>query len=269
MSSFKSTDVPYSRLCQEADEVHEFINLEELNPSQLNELDVLNQSSAYDLQNHSLISHNSAQKDSDYHGHCNQMMYQTIPQQAQYEHQLQTDETILNQPYSPLNQNHYHYTRNYEQNTDPELHLYHPQVYPQQQMQNQFYYHINSLNNFNDNLNRFAGGFYLFFVNLKKKIKRKLKNPKKLEIKMCEPKIFIAIQDMDLIVGNSVLFFFICDNSDATYYTVLGNGTSYSLPTSSEAPPSEIHSTQSALPSSTLSTSYVSNPRKRKAYSTT
>lgn len=159
MSSFKSTDVPYSRLCQEADEVHEYINLEELNPNQLNELDVLNQSAGgYDIQNHSLISHNSsAQKDSQYHDHhCNQIMYQTIPQQTQFEHQLQTDETIINQPYSPLNQNHYHYTRNYEQNTDPESHLYHPQVYPQQQMPNQFYYHINSLNNFNDNLNRFA-----------------------------------------------------------------------------------------------------------------
>lgn len=166
MSSFKSTDVPYSRLCQEADEVHEFINLEELNSSQLNELDVLNQSAGgYDIQNHSQISQNSAaaaaQKDSQYHGHhCNQIMYQTMPQQSQYEHQLQTDETMLNQPYSPLNQNHYHYTRNYEQNTDPELHLYHPQVYPQQQMQNQFYYHINSLNNFNDNLNRFASQIY-------------------------------------------------------------------------------------------------------------
>lgn len=53
--------------------------------------------------------------------------------------------------------------------------------------------------------------------------------------------------------------------SDSTYYTVLGNGTSYSLPTSNEAPPSETHSTQSAVQPST----YVSNPRKRKAYSTT
>lgn len=176
MSSFKSTDIPYSRLCQEADEDHEFINLEELNPCHLNELDALNQSSVYDLQNHTLIGsqstaatttnllpNNLAQKDSQYHGHhCNQIMYQTIPpqQQQQYEHQLQTDETILNQPYSPLNQNHYHYQRNYEQNTDPDAHLYHSQSYPQQQMQNQFYYHINSLNNFNDNLNRFASVFF-------------------------------------------------------------------------------------------------------------
>lgn len=172
MSSFKSTDIPYSRLCQEGDEDHEFINLEELNTCHLNELDVLNQPGAYDIQNHSslihggsrssapsntTISHNSAQRDSQYHGpHCNQIMYQTIPQQAQYEHQLQTDEMILNQSYSSLNPGHYHYPRNYEQNTDPELHLYHTPVYPQQQMQNQFYYHINStLNNFNDNLNRF------------------------------------------------------------------------------------------------------------------
>ncbi|XP_055315404.1 basic helix-loop-helix ARNT-like protein 1 isoform X3 [Sitodiplosis mosellana] len=215
-------DIPYSRLCQEGDEDHEFINLEELNPCHLNELEVLNQPGAYDIQNHSLIhgsqsgpnntiSHNSAQKDSQYHGHhCNQMMYQTIPQQTQYEQQLQTDEAILNQPYSSLNQSHYHYPRNYEQNTDPELHLYHTPVYPQQQMQNQFYYHINSLNNFNDNL-----------------------------------------------------------NSDSAYYTVLGNGTPYSLPNSNEAPPSETHSAQSALQSNTIPTTYVSNPRKRKAYSTT
>lgn len=58
-------------------------------------------------------------------------------------------------------------------------------------------------------------------------------------------------------------------HSDSAYYTVLGNGTPYSLPTSNEAPPSETHSAQSALQSSTLPTNYVSNPRKRKAYSTT
>lgn len=58
-------------------------------------------------------------------------------------------------------------------------------------------------------------------------------------------------------------------NSDSPYYTVLGSGTPYSLPTSNEAPPSETHSAQSALQSSTLPTTYVSNPRKRKAYSTT
>lgn len=167
MSSFKSTDIPYSQLCQAAEEDHEFINLEELNQCHLNELDVLNQSGGYDLQNPSLIQasqatpaclipHHSPQKDSQYHGHnYNQIMYQTVPQQAQYEHQLQTDESALSQPYSPLNQNHYHYyPRNYEQNTDPELHLYHSQPYPQPQTQNQFYYHINSLNNFNENLNR-------------------------------------------------------------------------------------------------------------------
>lgn len=170
MSSFKSTDVPYSRLCQDADEDHEFINLEELNPSHLNELATLNQAGAYDIHNQDSLSHstqsgivdaipdNSAQRNSQYHGHdCNQIMYQTIPQQVQYEHQLQTSEAILNQnpPYSPLNQSHFLYSRNYEPNVDPDLHLYHSQVYPQQQMQNQFYYHINSLNNFNDNL-RFA-----------------------------------------------------------------------------------------------------------------
>ncbi|XP_031618356.1 aryl hydrocarbon receptor nuclear translocator-like protein 1 isoform X3 [Contarinia nasturtii] len=220
MSSFKSTDIPYSRLCQEPDEDHEFINLEELNPCHLNELEVLNQPSPYDIQNHSLIhglqtvtgnlvSQNSAQK--DYGQHCNQIMYQTIPQQTQYEHQLQpSDETIINQPYSSLNQGLYHYSRNYDQNTDPQLHLYHTQMYPQQQMQNQLYYHINSLNNFNENL-----------------------------------------------------------NSESTYCTVLGNGTSYSVPTSNEAPPSETHSTHSAVQSTTLTNTYVSNSRKRKAYSTT
>lgn len=167
MSSFKSTDIPYSRLCQEADEDHEFINLEELNTCHLNELEALNQSDVYDIQNHtliqgqqtatgSLVSHSSAEKNPQYHGHhCNQIMYQTIPQQAQYEHQLQTNDSVINQPYSPQNQNHYHYPRNYEQNADPELHLYHTQVYPQQQLQNQFYYHINSMNSYNDNLNRF------------------------------------------------------------------------------------------------------------------
>lgn len=73
----------------------------------------------------------------------------------------------------------------------------------------------------------------------------------------------------------NTFFFSVClsfgsmDSNDATYYTVLGNGTPYSQPPSSDAPPSEIHSTQSALPSSALSTTYVSNPRKRKAYSTT
>lgn len=169
MSSFKSTDIPYSQLCQAAGEDHEFINLEELNQCHLNELDVLNQSDGYDLPNSSLVhasqttpaslvSHNSPQtKDSQYHGHnYNQIMYQTIPQQTPYDHQLQTDESVLSQSYSPLNQNHYHYyPRNYEQNADPDLHLYHhSQVYPQQQIPNQFYYHINTLNNFNENLNR-------------------------------------------------------------------------------------------------------------------
>lgn len=178
MSSFKSTDVPYSRLCQETNEDHEFINLEELNPCHLNELEVLNQPSPYDVQNHSLIhgsqpiagnlvSPNSAQKDTTQYGyHCNQIMYQTIPQQTQYEHQLQqSDETIINQPYSSLNQGLYHYSRNYEQNSDPQLHLYHTQMYPQQQMQNQLYYHINSLNNFNENPNRFVITLFLDTTN--------------------------------------------------------------------------------------------------------
>lgn len=169
MSSFKSTDIPYSRLCQAADDDHEFINLEELNQCHLNELEVLNESGAYEIQNpnlatesqqtaaENLISHNPPQKDPHFHGqNYNEIMYQTIPQQAQYEHQLQIDDSTLNQPYSPHNQNHYlYYPRNYDQNTDAEMHLDHSQVYPQQQIQNQFYYHINSLNNYNDNLNRF------------------------------------------------------------------------------------------------------------------
>lgn len=170
MSSFKSTDIPYSQLCQAADEDHEFINLEELNQCHLNELDVLTQSSGYDLPNQSLTathtptsaatgnlnSNNSPQRDSQqYHGHTySQIMYQTIPQQqAQYDQQLPTDESVLSQPYSPLNQNHYHYYPRNDQN-DPDLHLYHSQMYPQQPVQNQFYYHINPLSNYNENLNR-------------------------------------------------------------------------------------------------------------------
>lgn len=174
MSSFKSTDLPYSQLCQAADEDHEFINLEELNQCHLNELDVLTQSSGYELPNQSLttthastttenINSHSSQRDSQqYHGQpYSQIMYQTLPQQAQYDQQLQTDETILSQPYSPLNQNHYHYyPRNYDQGTDPDLHLYHSQMYPQQPVQNQFYYHINSLNTFNENLNRCIHNFF-------------------------------------------------------------------------------------------------------------
>lgn len=204
MSSFKSTDIPYSQLCQAADEDHEFINLEELNQCHLNELDVLTQSSGYDLPNQSLtpiplpihtsnasaaiatastvtasgnlISNNSPQRDSQqYHGHTayNQIMYQTIPQQAQYDQQLPADESVLSgQPYSPLNQNHYHYYPRNDQNTDPDLHLYHSQMYPQQPMQNQFYYHINSLNNYNENLNRCANQFPVQIANnLKNRIK--------------------------------------------------------------------------------------------------
>lgn len=167
MSSFKSTDIPYSQLCQTADEDHEFINLEELNQCHLNELDVLTQSSGYELPNQSLPthsstasgnlnSHSSPQRDSQqYHGHTySPIMYQTIPQQAQYDQQLQADESVHSQPYSPLNQNHYHYYPRNDQNTDPDLHSYNSQMYPQQPMQNQFYYHINSLSNYNENLNR-------------------------------------------------------------------------------------------------------------------
>lgn len=183
MSSYKSTDTPYSQSCQAAaaDDDHEFINLEELNQCHLNEFDVLTQSSGYDLQNQSLTAHAStpvsdninspnSQRDSQpYHGQTyGQIMYQTLPQhqqQAQYEQQLQTDESMVGQPYSPLNQNHYHYyPRNYDQSTDPDLHSnHHPQIYPHQPMQNQFYYHINSLNTFNENLNRCTPNSSLFF----------------------------------------------------------------------------------------------------------
>lgn len=162
MSSFKSTDIPYSQLCHAADQNHEF--LEALNQCHLNELDV---SGGYDLQNSSLlqaqtttpvslITPQSPQKDSQYHGHhYNQIMYQTIPQQTPNEHQQQTDDGTLTQSYLPLNSNHYQsYSRNYELNKDPDEYLYHSQAYPHQQMQTQFYHHINSLNSFNENLNR-------------------------------------------------------------------------------------------------------------------
>lgn len=268
MSSFKSTDIPYSQLCQAADEDHEFINLEELNQCHLNELDALTQTSGYDLPNQSLTtthtpisianaiaataptasgnlnSNNSPQRDSQqYHGHAySQIMYQTVPQQAQYDQQLPTDESVLSQPYSPLNQNHYHYYPRNDQNTDPDLHLYHSQMYPQQPMQNQFYYHINPLSNYNENLNRC------------KKHMQSCKHTQFL-IYFFRRHFFFSFS---VRCGGKTF-------SESTYYTVLGNGTSYSLPTSNEAPPSETHSTQSAVQPST----YSSNPRKRKAYSTT
>lgn len=158
MSSFKSTDIPYSQLCHSADQ-NEF--LDALNQCHLNELDV---SGGYDLQNSnllhaqsipaSLITTQSPHKDSQYHGHnYNQIMYQTIPQQTPDEHQMQTDDSALSQSYLPLN--HYQtYPRNYELNKEPDQYLYHPQSYPQQPMQSQFYHHINQSNFFNESLNR-------------------------------------------------------------------------------------------------------------------
>lgn len=167
MSSYKSTDIPYSQLCQAADEGQEFINLEELNQCHLNELDALAQSRVYDAPNPSLTPHTSTPSDiinshssqrdqQQYHAHTySQIMYQTLPQQMQYDQQLRTNESVHSQSYSPLNQNHHHYhPRNHDQNTEPDLHLYHPDGYPQQPPQNQFYYNLDPSNTFNENVNR-------------------------------------------------------------------------------------------------------------------
>lgn len=211
MSSFKSTDIPYSRLCQEPDENHENINFEQWNSFNLNELDVINQPDEYNLQNHSLIHGTQSvtgniiteQKDFQYYGHhCNQIMHDTISQQSQHEHQLQTNEPIIDQSYLSLNQSHFHYPRTYDQNTDPDLHLYHhTQVYPQQQMQSPCYYHINPLNSFNDNLNRFV----LSFIKKNMTIKQKTKNKKKT-IKKCAIKSLIKKKKKKTYDNNNVGF---------------------------------------------------------------
>lgn len=60
------------------------------------------------------------------------------------------------------------------------------------------------------------------------------------------------------------------EHSESQNYTVLtGSETPFSVPTSNEAAPSETHSIQSAHQSSIQPTSYISNSKKRKAYSIT
>lgn len=154
-------DIPYTRLSQ-ADADQEYLNFGELN-----ELGILSQSNSFNLCD--IGAAQSAPSDLITSPAKTQIMYQSI-QQPQYEHQLQANQMVVNQPYAAPYQNHHHFAQNYE--PVPDDHFYHhSQMYaPQQsqsqqqhhhhhnqqqqqqeqQLQNQLYYPINLQNGFSD-----------------------------------------------------------------------------------------------------------------------
>lgn len=149
-------DIPYSRLPR-ADGEQEFLNFGELN-----ELDILSQSNSFDLCDIGSVQATQANcinlspmkkipDDTDFHSyHNSQIMYQTILQQSQYEHQLQPSQLVSSQPYVSSYQNQHHYTQNYEP-MPPDDHYYHDTTMysSQQPLQNQIY-HITTQNGFSD-----------------------------------------------------------------------------------------------------------------------
>lgn len=154
---FCFSDIPYSRLPQ-ADGEQEFLNFGELN-----EFGILNQSNSFDMCDIGSVQAVQTTRiniisppakklitdDTEYHDHHNnQIMYQTTCAQH-YEHQMQPNQLVLGQPYAASYPNHHHYTQNYEPMNDDHFY-HHPQVYPQQQLQTQIYYHIDSQNGCND-----------------------------------------------------------------------------------------------------------------------
>lgn len=129
-----------------------FSNLGELKSCQTNPDDILNQndtSHVTDISSASGLITSQARDDFAYNDHSSQTMYQSILKQSPYQHHhLSSSSLLLNQPYeNTTTQNPYIHSRNYDQKSD-DNYFHYPQMFAQQQMQNQIYCHANSANSF-------------------------------------------------------------------------------------------------------------------------
>lgn len=150
--TFKNKMLPF----ESTDGEPKFSNLDELKSCQINPDDILNQndtSHVTDINSASGLIASPARDDFAYYDHSSQTMYQSILKQSPYpHHHLPSSSLLLNQPYeNATNQNPYIHPRSYDQKSD-DNYFHYPQMFPQQQMQNQIYFHGNppNCNNYTD-----------------------------------------------------------------------------------------------------------------------
>lgn len=130
-----------------------FSNLDELKSLQTNPNDILNQNNisphVTDISAASGLIASQARDDFAYSDHSSQTMYQSILKQSPYQHHhLSSSSLLLSQPYeNATNQNPNIHPRSYDQKSD-ENYFHYPQMFPQQQIQNQIYCHANTVNSF-------------------------------------------------------------------------------------------------------------------------
>lgn len=119
--------------------------------------DILNQndtSHLIDIRSASGLIASQASDDLAYYDHSSQTMYQSILKQSPYQHHHSSSSSLLlNQPYeNATNQHPYGHPRSYDQKSD-DNYFHYPQMFPQQQMPNQIYCHVDSANTFGHSTN--------------------------------------------------------------------------------------------------------------------